>query len=324
MVKTTLEIGDRLGTVRARLGILRDEYKVVPGIYGVGSPDRHSPVLVTANYKLSFDCLRRHLQGLDAWILVLDTRGINVWCAAGKGTFATDELVKRIRSSHIARLVDHRSVIVPQLGATGVSALRVRRLSGFKVIWGPIRAEDIKAFLAAGHGASQEMREVTFPLRERMVLIPVEIRLLIKYLAWLIPVVFLVSGIGPAVFSFQAAWSRGILLLFSVLAGIVAGTVVTPILLLRLPGVFFSIKGAIAGVAAGIVSASAMPSGVGVSGLLALVLITTSLGSYLAMNFTGSTPFTSPSGVEHEMKRSLPWQISSVAAGTLLWLISAF
>ena len=74
-------------------------YTVEPGLYAVGKPDERSPVLVTANYKLSFDKLRNELTGRNVWILVLDTKGINVWCSAGKGTFGTMELVGRIEST---------------------------------------------------------------------------------------------------------------------------------------------------------------------------------------------------------------------------------
>jgi hypothetical protein len=84
---------DRLGELRVRWGFGRNNYRVRPGLYALGSPDRKSPVLVSANYKLSFDVLRRAMSGRQAWILVLDSDGVNVWCAAGKGTFATEELV---------------------------------------------------------------------------------------------------------------------------------------------------------------------------------------------------------------------------------------
>lgn len=47
-------------------------YAVEPGIYALNRPTEQSPVLVTANYKMSFDCLRKALPGQDAWILVLD------------------------------------------------------------------------------------------------------------------------------------------------------------------------------------------------------------------------------------------------------------
>ncbi|MBW2172684.1 MAG: acetyl-CoA synthase subunit gamma, partial [Deltaproteobacteria bacterium] len=92
-VLSSLTPADHWGTIKARWGVGRMKYTVDPGLYALGSPDAQAPVFVTANYKMSFDRLREAVPGRDAWILVLDTEGINVWCAAGKGTFGTQELV---------------------------------------------------------------------------------------------------------------------------------------------------------------------------------------------------------------------------------------
>ena len=91
--------------------------------------------------------VRTALKGRNGYILVLDTRGVNVWCAAGKGTFGTEELVSRLESEGLERIVRHRTLIAPQLGATGVSAHRVKQRSGFRVIYGPVRAADLPSFL---------------------------------------------------------------------------------------------------------------------------------------------------------------------------------
>ena len=90
---------DHLGALRVRFSLGRNRYRVLPGLYALGRPGKDSEVLVTANYKLSFDLLRKNLSGLNAWILVLETYGINVWCAAGKGTFGSDELIRQIKNS---------------------------------------------------------------------------------------------------------------------------------------------------------------------------------------------------------------------------------
>ena len=107
-VTSTLTWQDRWGTIKARWGVDRMDYTVEPGLYALGNPDNESHVLVTANYKMSFDRLREALTGRDVWLLVLDTRGINVWCAAGKGTFGTAELVRRIRISGLDMVVTHK------------------------------------------------------------------------------------------------------------------------------------------------------------------------------------------------------------------------
>ncbi len=176
-------------------------YTVDPGLYALGRPDEKSPVLVTANYKMSFDRLRKALPGRNAWILVLDTKGINVWCAAGKGTFGTEELVARIGSSGLERVVSHREVILPQLSAPGVAAHQVRKLSGFKAIFGPIRAEDLPAFMDNGMKATAEMRFKTFTTWERFVLIPVELVEALKAAVIIAPVLLILSGLlGPSGF----------------------------------------------------------------------------------------------------------------------------
>lgn len=324
VVRAAMDCHDRWGTMGARLGVNRDNYPVAPGLYAVGRPAAESPVLVTANYKLTFDALRRDLNGIDAWILVLDTRGVNVWCAAGKGTFSTAEVIRQVRRTGLARVVSHRRLILPQLGATGVDARKVRRGCGFEVVWGPVRAEDIKKFLTANMKADPAMRRVTFSLAERLVLVPVELSFLPKPAFWILVAAFVLSGIGPGFFSFGAAWHRGWMVAAACGAAIAAGTVATPALLPWIPGTAFAFKGALAGLAAGLGIVGLFRFSVTGLSAAALVLCTTALSSFLAMNFTGSTPFTSPSGVEKEMRRAIPLQLAAVVVSAGTWIGSAF
>ena len=71
VVSTRLEMADRLGAWKARWGIGRMQYRVAPGLYAVGNPTPDSPVLVSANYKLSFDRLRSNWADsmLGSWSL---------------------------------------------------------------------------------------------------------------------------------------------------------------------------------------------------------------------------------------------------------------
>jgi hypothetical protein len=323
-VKTRLAGSDRLGTLIARLGINRDQYKIAPGLYCVGDPDQESPVLVTANYKLTFDSLRQELTALDAWLLVLDTRGVNVWCAAGKELFSTREVVNRVNQTRLNKVVSHNQLILPQLGATGVSAHQVKKASGFKVIWGPIRARDIQHFIASENRLDKSMRQVTFSIGERTVLIPVELSHLPKPTFWVLLAVFFLSGIGTNVFSLNDAWYRGLMALTAYAGGILAGAVAAPILLPWLPGRAFALKGAHTGVIMGLVVVMLFKSGLIWLESLALLLMTVAISSYLAMNFTGSTPFTSPSGVEKEMRRAIPLQAGAVVIALVAWVSAGF
>lgn len=321
-VRARPDLADRLGTLMVRAGIRRMAHLVVPGLYCVGSPDRSSPVLVTANYKLSFDALRFSLAGQDAWVLVLDTRGVNVWCAAGKGTLSTDELVRRVQAVRLAEVVSHRELVLPQLAATGVSAFKARRACGFSVLWGPVRAADLPAFLAADKQADEPMRRVTFTLAERLALVPVELALALKPLAVAGAACFVLGGIGPEVFSLAAAAQRGAWLGLALLAGALGGCLGLPALLPWLPGRMFSVKAGLLGLAAGGLVAALAP-GAGLD-RLGLVLVATAAASWLGMNFTGCTPYTSPSGVEWEMRRAMPVQAAALLAGIVAFVLGPF
>ena len=324
VVKTRMERPDRMGTLSARATNLRSDYLVAPGLYAVGKADRQSPVLVTANYKLTFDAVRRELGETPSWLLVLDTRGINVWCAAGKELFSTAEVIRLVNLTSLGLVVDHRRLILPQLGATGVSAQGVKKGCGFEVVWGPVRIRDIRMFLSAGLKADQGMRLVSFTLPERAVLVPIELTMLKKPLFWALLIILVLSGVGPAVFSLGAAWHRGLMAATALLLGIMTGAVLSPILLPWLPTPAFSVKGAVAGLLGAAVSILIWWGRVGAWEGLSMTLLALSLSSYLAMNFTGSTPYTSPSGVEKEMRRAMPLQAAALVSAAIIWVGAAF
>ena len=315
---------DLLGRWRVRWGIGRDRYRVAAGLYGLGAPDAAAPVLVTANYKMTFDAVRRDAAGLDAWLLVLDTRGINVWCAAGEGTFGTEEVIRRVAETRLSEIVSHRRLILPQLGAPGVAAHEVRKGCGFSVMYGPVRSRDICAFLDAGMKASPAMRSVDFPTMDRLVLTPIEITNLLLPAGWAALALFLLSGLGPGIFSIGAAWERGFAAVAVLAAGILAGALVTPALLPWLPGRAFSVKGGLAGGALAACAVLWFHGTLGTPAAMALILAMTAVSSFVAMNFTGATPFTSPSGVEKEMRRALPVQAGLTVLAGLVWVVGAF
>jgi acetyl-CoA decarbonylase/synthase complex subunit gamma len=300
------------------------DYKIDPGLYALGLPDEASPVLVSANYKLSFDHLREAIPDQSFWILVLDTDGVNVWCAAGRGTFGTEELLRRIESTGLAQVVSHRDLVLPQLSAPGVSAHQVHKRSGFKVVYGPIRAVDLPRFIDNGLRATPQMRIKTFNLSERAVLIPVELVETIKPGILLMAAFFVAGGLaGPEEF-WKAALNHGLFAVCCLAAAIVSGAVLTPLFLPWLPGRAFSLKGAFMGLVMTLLLWSAQPSHGGswssrleIGGWFFLI---PAISAFIAMNFTGASTYTSLSGVKKEMKWSVPLQIVGAFAGLMLWL----
>lgn len=327
LVASALSPADHWGGIKARWDIGRMDYTVLPGLYGVGNPDAASEVLVSANYKLSFDALRSVLTGRSAWILVLDTKGINVWCAAGKKTFGTSELVSRIVAEKLPELVSHRRLIVPQLGAPGIAAHLVKKESGFKVIYGPIMATDLPAFLDSGLAATPEMRLKLFPFMERITLIPVELVHAMKWALAAAALLAILAGFARVSGDFAAnAAIHGKRALFAILAGVMAGAVLAPALLPWLPGRAFAVKGL---GSAGLAILATLPfffdsqqtSLATDPGWLAHVLTVGGISSFLAMNFTGASTYTSLSGVKKEMRYAVPLQIVALLAGFALWAV---
>ncbi len=296
---------DRLDHFLARWGVNRMGHIVTPGLYRLNNPSADSPVFSSANYSLSFDALREALGKTDAYILVLDTKGINVWCAAGKGTFGTAELVRRISSTGLPGVVGHRRIILPQLGAPGVSAPEVTKRTGFSVEYGPVRAADLPEYLKT-HTATPGMRTVRFTLTDRLVLTPVEL------VHTLLPMVA-----AAAVLFFLAGWIAALVAISAVLAG----TVLFPALLPVLPTKDFSTKGFLLGLvvalpfAAFFIGVSPGPGLAGALSAIAVLLAMPAVTAYLALNFTGSTTFTSRTGVKKEIFRYVPAMVVMAVAG---------
>jgi hypothetical protein len=308
---STITLSNRLDHFLARLGINRMGHRVEPGLYRIGSPTAESPVLASANYTLSFDAVRSALAGSDAYILVLDTKGINVWCAAGKGTFGTNELVTRIETAGLAGIVNHRKIIIPQLGAPGISAHDVQRRSGFKVEYGPVRARDLPEYLKTGK-ATPEMRRVRFPVRDRIVLAPIE----------------LVHIALPAIIIAAVLWFlAGPVAVLAAISAVVAGTVLFPVLLPFIPTGDFSIKGLLLGgvvaipFSAAFASTPALPGWAMLIAAITPLLIMPAVIAYLALNFTGSTTFTSRTGVRKEIFRYIPVMAFMAVSGIILGIV---
>lgn len=319
-VSSEWSLSDHIGRVRCALGSLRNDYKVAPGLYAVGNPDKGSPVFASANYKLSFDILRRSLKGLGAWVVVLDTNGINVWCAAGKGTFGTDELVKRIFQTRLYEVVNHRKIIVPQLGAPGVSAHTVQKQTCFRVHYGPVEAADIPGYLSSGLKASKDMRMKKFPALDRLILTPMEIRPALRYFLVYALIAIGASAVGPEGFDPGGVVEKGMPLVALGALAVFSGAFLTPALLPYIPFRSFALKGLVTGVLTTVAALSLLSIGLDEPLMLCFALLLfPAASSYLALQFTGSTTFTGISGVKKELRYALPLYMLATAASIVFF-----
>lgn len=179
-----------------------------PGLVRIGNPGRTSPVLLTGNFRLTVERVQRALEGMDAYLLVANSRGVNVWCAATGGLLTNHDVVSVLRTSGIEGLVDHRQVVLPQLAATGIEGRVVQQKTGWKAIWGPVDARSLPAFLRGGLKKTREMRIVGFPWPRRLEMavawaFPISLLSLLVLPFWregVLPLVGLVWGLSLVIF----------------------------------------------------------------------------------------------------------------------------
>jgi hypothetical protein len=137
-----------------------------------------------------------------------------------------------------------------------------------------------------------------------------------------------VSGFGSPGSYWANALEFGLFAGVALFAAVVAGAVFTPLLLPWLPGRAFSLKGLLPGFVAALMlalfQAGNLGSWVGSMEILGWFFMVPAISAYLAMNFTGSSTYTSLSGVRKEMKWAVPFEITAGVIGLCLWLGSRF
>lgn len=183
-------------------------FPVRTGLARIGRPDRNAPVLLTGNYRLTVARVRHALQGIDAWLLVANSRGINVWCAATGGLLTNHDVVSVVKTSGIETEVDHRELLLPQLAATGIEERVIYKKTGWRVQWGPVEVAALPAYLQQARKKTPAMRRVTFPWVRRLELavawaFPISLLVLPLLMLWsdsVLPLLTLVWGLSLLMF----------------------------------------------------------------------------------------------------------------------------
>lgn len=239
-----------------------------PGLRSAGNPGPSSPVLVTGNYDLSVRRLLRALEGVDAWVVVAPSRGINVWCAAAGGHLTSHQVVTALKTSGVEERVEHRRAILPQLSATGVQAREVSQRCGWKLRFGPVYAEDLPRYLAQHEKKSDEMRRVRFGMAERLEMA----------VAWAAPTSLVFAGLAALL---RPVWCLPVVALAWALA------IAVFMIYDRIPGPRRLI---FAGSAIVLSLTCVGLAGAGLAGLSAATVASALLSVVLTYDYSGSTP----------------------------------
>ncbi|MFW9991396.1 MAG: methyltransferase [Candidatus Odinarchaeota archaeon] len=278
---------------------------ITPGLYTVGSPGEKSPVIVTANYYWTVARVNKNLSkaGMSAWILVIDSSGINVWCGAGGGHFTSERVLNALQAFRVMEKVTHRDIILPQLCATGVDN-KILVKKGWNVHWGPVDIKDLFNYVQSGLTASPAERRVKFRFGYRLLMGAQHGVFLSLMLACgsLIPLIisFILTDLGTLWFTVMLVFIP-LTVLFSLLWG--ASMVYFP---------FKSYVGnaLLFGTVSGIISGSYLLFLARVTDLITLsfwILAVGLIATLNALDFGGQTPFTAVTVFEADLiSGSLP------------------
>jgi acetyl-CoA decarbonylase/synthase complex subunit gamma len=120
------------------------------GIYELGNPGPEAPVLVTANFSLTYFIVSSEIEAsrVPAFLMVKDTEGLSVLTAWAAGKFLAHTIAPFILKSNIASRVRHHRLILPGYIAQEACDL-AQELPGWQVEAGPREAAQIPAFLKA-------------------------------------------------------------------------------------------------------------------------------------------------------------------------------
>jgi acetyl-CoA decarbonylase/synthase complex subunit gamma len=120
------------------------------------------------------------------------------------------------------------------------------------------------------------------------------------------------------------SWNNGGRAILNLCVAYLSGCVLTPMLLPYIPFKRFSLKGLAIGWLMAILLLYLNLLGTNIIEIVSWFLLIGGISAFMAMNFTGTSTFTSLSGVQKEMKISLPIQICGVATGFVGWIITRF
>ena len=267
---------------------------------------------MTANYLLTVLLVVRRVRTFNARLLVVDTDGINVWCAAGKGKFGKDAVVEQLtRYDRKLLSVDERpALILPKLSFSGVDLGSLREY-GVRPIVGPVYARDLPAYLSNPPFKDCSEDRVVFGLQSRL-------------FTWLPG---LLQTLGQSFILILVLWIAhllcgssvpfvGILLLVTLLA------TAYPILFPWIPGSRFAVKGLWLGVAVAVGLAALSLAGLlSTAALSTAVLFSVGTGVFFGLAYTGNSAVSNYSRIRKEVARFLPVYVLLYIASLVSFIV---
>lgn len=328
MTPTKLQFDSKRDFIKSiidQVFLFKKTFSVKPGLYYTGDHyDITAPILVTCNYHLTVYKLWKTVNHLNTRILVIDTEGINVWCAAGKGKFCTaaiQEQLEKVDPNQLSVLEiskEHRlPLVIPKLALSGVKLKKLIDLN-YQPIIGPIYMEEIPDFLHQKPLINCKTEKFEFDISDRLFTLPGSLLQFLLYSIYPAIPLFLLNAIFPNGCS-NILWYQIPILFFSVATLYI-------IIFPYLPSRKFAIKG--------LTLASCLllpilvvffinPISIGsIYSSLSLVSIVLATGIFFGLYYTGNSGVSNYSLVKLEIVRYLPISAILYGLGLVMFILS--
>jgi hypothetical protein len=259
-------------------------FRIKPGLYYIGEANGKPPIFVTSNNYLTVFLLARRLRNNNIRLLIIDTKGINVWCSAGEGQFSAKEIIGKATECGLLKEKSTINIILPKFSLAGVKLEDLRKHDISPII-GPLYAKDVPSFLRQDKLKNQIDDRVNFGLQSRaFTALPTAVQFFYYFLG----VYVITLGYVPA----DIIWiATGLAFIY-------------PLLFSWLPGKLFSVKGLSLALFVSVVSIFSNYSSVEEQLSLIIFIFATSL--FIALSYTGNSAVSNYTSVRKETARFLP------------------
>jgi acetyl-CoA decarbonylase/synthase complex subunit gamma len=154
----TLETWSLLPLLTLRENIYTDPRRpvaVAPGLRVIGTPDENSPLLVTANFALTYFTVESDLQssGVNCYLMVVDTEGLGVEVSVAGRQLTAEKVAEMLKSSGVEGKVKHRKLLIPGFAARLKGD--IEDATGWELLVGPKDSADVKSFLEKHWGKEE-------------------------------------------------------------------------------------------------------------------------------------------------------------------------
>lgn len=265
------------------------------GLYYTGQKyDNDTPLLVSCNFLLTVVLLFYTLKGMNVRILIIDTKGVNVWCSAGKGQFSAKTIIQELQKYTPDYIEPKPQIIIPKLALSGIQLADLRK-KDIRPIIGPVYMNDLPAYLNTKLFIDRTMDRMRYDIWDRLYILVPSLIQFMKYFLWIGALFFILRIL--------LGWMFPSLYFTYALSGILIYQIAFPLL----PGRHFSSKAIfLSAVFTGMIIGVAFTGSVRLLDTLFTITLIWSTFIFFSLYYTGNSGVSNYSDVKQEIIRFLP------------------